>query len=147
MLAPIYGIGLPLWFGSITDFSILKNRATFNEYIVTPKGYTTARINEISPIYSITSKELHDVIDMIVLKQPRINKIIDDIKTNRIEYVQRSLIFRFPDVITFQVIPISDYESTIAIHSYSIYGGSDLGVNGNRIRSWLSEIEDNVNSK
>ena len=28
MLAPIYGIGLPLWFESITDFSTLKNRLT-----------------------------------------------------------------------------------------------------------------------
>lgn len=147
MLAPIYGIGLPLWFGSITDFSTLKNRFTFNEYIVTPKGYTNARINEVSSIYPVSSNKLHDIIDLIVLKQERINKITDDISTKRIEYVQRSLIFRFPDVITFQVIPISDDKSTLAVHSYSIYGGSDLGVNGNRIRSWLSEIEDTVDNQ
>ena len=140
MLAPIYGIGLPLWFGSITDFSTLKNRFTLNEYIVTPKGYTNARINEVSSIYPISSNKLHDIIDLIVLKQPRISKLTDDISTNRIEYVQRSLIFRFPDVITFQVIPVSDDESTLAVHSYSIYGGSDLGVNGNRVRSWLRYV-------
>jgi uncharacterized protein (DUF1499 family) len=148
MLAPIYGIGLPLWFGSITDFSTLKNRFTLNEYIVTPKGYTNARINEVSSIYPISSNKLHDVIDLIVLKQPRISKLTDDISTNRLEYVQRSLIFRFPDVITFQVIPVSDDESTLAVHSYSIYGVcSDLGVNGNRVRSWFSEIEDTVDNQ
>ena len=70
MLAPIYGIGLPLWFGSITDFSTLKNRFTLNEYIVIPKGYTNARIDEVSSIYPISSNQLHDVIDLIVLKQP-----------------------------------------------------------------------------
>ena len=70
MLAPIYGIGLPLWFGSITDFSTLKNRLTLNEYIVIPKGYTNARIDEVRSIYPISSNQLHDVIDLIVLKQP-----------------------------------------------------------------------------
>jgi uncharacterized protein (DUF1499 family) len=129
------------------DFSTLKNRFTINEYIATPKGYTNARINEVSSIYPISSNKLHDVIDLIVLKQPRISKLTDDISTNRLEYVQRSLIFRFPDVITFQVIPVSDDESTLAVHSYSIYGGSDLGVNGNRVRSWLSEIEDTVDNQ
>ena len=45
MLAPLYGIGLPLWFGSMTDFSKLKNRGLpsmqANEYIVAPKGFTS----------------------------------------------------------------------------------------------------------
>ena len=144
MLAPVYGIGLPLWFGSITDFSTLKNRPTFNEYIVAPKGFTNARMNELSSTYPVSAKELHDTIEYVVLKQPRITKVTEDIPTMRLEYVQRSLIFRFPDVITFQVVPVSSRESSLAVHSYSIYGGSDLGVNGNRIRSWISEIEEIV---
>jgi uncharacterized protein (DUF1499 family) len=146
-LSPIYGVGFGP-FGSMTDFSQLTNRGSpssiANEYIVAPKGFTSARADAISPVYSIPAGELSGIVDEIVLSQPRITSIAEDPATQRKEWVQRSLLFRFPDVITIQSIPVTDRTSTLAVHSYSIYGGSDLGVNGNRVRSWLSEIDDKV---
>jgi uncharacterized protein (DUF1499 family) len=152
MLAPLYGIGLPLWFGSMTDFSTLQNRGLpgtiANEYIVAPYDYTPARINQIAPEYNIPPDELKNEINKIVMRQPRIRFIASDYeKTKRIEYVQRTLIFRFPDVITFQIIPLNnDKKSTFAVHSYSVYGASDLGVNGNRIKSWIHELNDDIDA-
>jgi uncharacterized protein (DUF1499 family) len=49
-------------------------------------------------------------------------------------------LLNWPDVITTQIFG-DDKKSTLAMHSYSIYGGSDLGVNRDRIRSWLIEID------
>jgi uncharacterized protein (DUF1499 family) len=144
MLAPIYGIGLP-FFGSITDFSTLTNRVSKNEYIVAPEGFTPkARIDEEASIYSVPPAVLKNEINKVILKQPRTQFIAEDPATNRVEYVQRSLIFRFPDVITFQIIPINEKQTTLAVHSYSVYGAGDLGVNGNRVRDWIKQLDDDI---
>lgn len=151
MLAPLYGIGLPLWFGSMTDFSTLQNRGLpgtiSNEYIVAPYDYTPARLNAIAPEYDISADQLKNEIDKVVMRQPRVQFIASDYeKTRRIEYVQRSLIFRFPDVITFQIIPVNDKKSTLAVHSYSVYGASDLGVNANRVKTWIQDLNEDVDN-
>jgi uncharacterized protein (DUF1499 family) len=145
MLAPIYGIGLP-FLGSMTDFETLTNRVSKNEYIVAPdETYTPhARIDEYSPVYGISADELKKEIDKIVMKQPRTNFVAEDKSNNNVEYIQRTLIFRFPDVITWKIIPTSEKESTFAVHSYSVYGAGDLGVNANRIQGWIKELNEDV---
>ena len=50
--------------------------------------------------------------------------------------VCRSLIFRFPD--DLEILKLGNM---IQIKSASRYGGSDLGVNGNRVGRLLTELE------
>ena len=149
MLAPIYGIGLP-FFGSMTDFTTLQNRGSpgviANEYIVAPSSFTPARSN-YPPYFDVSADDLEKAFDLVALRQPRITAIANDESTHRREYVQRALIFRWPDVITFQAIPLSEGKSTVAVHSYSIYGAGDLGVNAARVNSWLSELESDLAKK
>jgi uncharacterized protein (DUF1499 family) len=95
-----------------------------------------------APEFEIPASELSATIDAVVHRQPRISDVAKDPSTMRQEYVQRSLIFRFPDVITFQTIPLGEKRSTLAVHSYSVYGAGDLGVNKDRIAKWLHEIEE-----
>ena len=138
-----YGVGLGP-FGAATDFLTVENRFPFgsaNEYLVAPKGFTPkARPYELSDTYPVSAATLRKTIDKVVMRQPRISVIAHDDSANKDEYVQRSLIFRFPDVVTIQTIPLTDKTATVAVHSYSIYGGSDLGVNANRVKTWLAEI-------
>lgn len=70
--------------------------------------------------------------------------------------VQRSLLFRFPDVITYKAIPVTkNFDicvpeqsevcsnapmSTIALHTYSVYGRGDFGVNANRAKIITDEL-------
>lgn len=151
-LSPLYGIGLP-GLGSKTDFETLTNRCgsrdpnfkLCNEYIVAPPKFTPARSNP-APVFDVSAAELEQLADRVVKRQPRISVLGNDATTRTREYVQRTLIFQFPDVITMQFVPIDERKSTLAAHSYSIYGASDLGVNSNRIKSWLSEIETEVAS-
>lgn len=149
MLAPVYGIGLP-FFGSMTDFSTLQNRGPpgviANEYIVAPRDFTPARAST-APVFDISAADLEKAFDTVVLRQPRISQIATDESTNRREYVQRALLFRWPDVITFQAIPLGESKSTLAVHSYSIYGAGDLGVNANRVNTWLTELETDIDKK
>lgn len=152
MLAPIYGIGLGagilpgLGLGSITDFSKLRNRniegVISNEYILCPQTFCPkARVIEPST-YNVPAEQLLSTMDDVILHQPRITVIDnEDVKALKKEYVQRTLIFRFPDIITVQAIPLEASKSTLAIHSYSIYGAGDLGVNANRVKTFVAELE------
>lgn len=149
-LSPIYGNGefegKASGLGSMTNFKELTNRngpsVVSNEYIVAPRGYCKyARVVE-SPKYKISAEKLYEIVDKTIRKQLFITFVKADKDTLRLEYVQRTPIFQFPDVITIQAIPDNgDKDSTIAIHSYSIYGGGDLGTNKKRVKSFLVDIQ------
>lgn len=141
MLAPIYGTGLAPFLGDMTDFVTLTNRCgsrdpnyqLCNERIVAPPNFTPARA-QLARVYDVSAERLEQIADAVVQRQPRISVVGRDDLTHRREYVQRSLIFRFPDVITFQFLPVEGgSKSTLASHSRSIYGAGDLGVNKVRI--------------
>ena len=64
----------------------------------------------------------------------------EEIATGQRVYVQRSLVFRFPDTIWIQVLPLDANRSTLAIYSRSAYGRYDFGVNRSRVQAWLAAI-------
>jgi len=152
MLATIYGTSTKLGnnqsgLGGMTDFSTVVNRGgasssiVANEYIVAPRGVAPrARVVQ-APEYTVPVATLEQALDKAIAKQPRITFIAEDKDTMRKEWVQRSLIFRFPDVITAKLVPLGADKSSIAIHSYSVYGAGDLGVNAARVKSILSDID------
>ena len=149
MLAPIYGNGI--FPGStMTDFSALRNRnikgVVSNEYIVAPDRKFTplARIDKESDEYPVSAERLKAIVRKVVERSPRITFIAEDPATNRLEWVQRTLFLRFPDVITFQVVPLGSDKATLAAHSKSTYGAGDLGVNRDRLLDWLAEIDAEV---
>jgi len=147
-LSPIYGNGefegKASGLGSMTNFKELKNRngpTESNEYIVAPRGFCKyARVVE-APKYKVSAEKLYDIVDQTIRKQPFITFIKADKDTLRLEYVQRTPIFQFPDIVTIQAIPDNEGDSTIAMHSYSIYGGSDLGTNKKRVKGFLVDIQ------
>lgn len=153
-LSPIYGngefTGKASGLGAMTDFTIIQNRngptVESNEYIVAPRGFCKyARVVE-APKYKVSTEKLYDTIEETLRKELFTTFIKADKTTLRLEFVQRTPIFQFPDVITVQAIEdkINKGESTIAMHSYSIYGGSDLGTNKKRVKSFLEDIQKSV---
>jgi uncharacterized protein (DUF1499 family) len=151
MYAPVYGTNFVpgTFLGSITDFATVRNRVPegviANEYILCPPDFCP-KARAISPSnYNVPAADLLKSLDEVIRRQDRIT-VLDTSKEIPLkkEYVQRTLIFRFPDVITVQAIPLSPSKSTLAIHSYSIYGAGDLGVNANRVKTWVSELETQI---
>ena len=153
MLAPIYGVGLAPFLGEMTDFQTLTNEcgsrepnySLCHERIVAPPNFTPARA-QLAKVYDVSVDDLEKIADTVIKRQPRVTEVGVDALTHRREYVQRSLIFRFPDTVTFQFIPVegSPTKSTLASHSRSIYGASDLGVNKARLNDWLAAIDAEV---
>ena len=154
MNAPLYGIGAlgsqnSNFLGAMTDFTTVTNRGgtrvIANEYIVAPAGVAPKARVVKAPQFGIDKKELSKIVDRVILSGSvtggRVTPIAIDDATGRMEYVQRTPIFNFPDVITVMPISCGPSCSTIAMHSYSIYGAADAGVNAKRIKGWLDAIE------
>jgi hypothetical protein len=55
-------------------------------------------------------------------------------------FVQRSLLFQFPDVLHVQFRrAASGAGATLCVHSTSVFGEGDLGVNAARVDAWLAD--------
>ena len=146
--SPLYGHGKfdgkAAGLGSMTNFAQLENRngpsVVSNEYIVAPRGVAPrARVVE-APSFAIPADKLFQVIESVMNSEPNIEFIDRDASNLRVEYVQRTPIFRFPDIITLMAVPQTSSSSSIAVHSYSIYGAGDLGVNKSRVLHILDAV-------
>ncbi len=60
------------------------------------------------------------------------------------QWVVRSAVWNFPDIVAVQVLPRGPGSSTLALYSRSLYGHSDLGVNRRRIEAWLAALSASI---
>ena len=140
MLAPIYGNGI---IGSPTNFDTISPRGSPNEAIYCPRGYCpNYPRHQNSPTFDVSKDVLRKSWEKMISKQPRVQRVFIDDESDRIAYVQRSFKFRWPDVITVKFVEVGPKQSSLATHSYSIYGYGDLGVNSERLRTWLDQTEE-----
>ncbi len=124
------------------NFEDLQLKASPNQYLLCPKGMRTrATPDDDSPVFEVPLEALQRVWRTVALRQPRVAMIRDERETNQCEFVQRSLIFRFPDTMTVEFFAIDDERSTCAIYSRSKYGYGDLGVNRRRVRKWVRLVQ------
>ena len=129
------------------DFIGLELRATPNQYLLCPPGMKTkATAHGESPMFAIPADRLLEAWRRVALREPRVSMVREDRETGQCDFVQRSLIFRFPDTITVQVVPIDDDRSTCAVYSRSSYGRGDLGVNRRRVGRWLRLVQAEVSA-
>lgn len=122
------------------DFTALGPHDRPNRYLVCPKQYCGITPARVSPIFDEPVTVLRDRWMKMIERQPRVSQIAASADKLQFDFVQRSRIFRFPDTITVRFIPLSGDRTTLAILSRSHYGRNDLGVNRDRIESWLAEL-------
>lgn len=127
------------------DFQTLELKDSPNQYLVCPAGFCPkATPDREAATYNIPAVALKEAWAAMADRQPRTKLTAAEEPNLQYDYVQRSLIFRFPDTITVRSLPVDDQRATLAVYSRSTYGYSDLGVNKKRIESWLSEMESNL---
>ena len=51
----------------------------------------------------------------------------------------------FPDLVTAQVTETGPSSSSLTLYSRSVYGHSDLGVNRQRLVTWLAAVQTSIN--
>lgn len=125
---------------SFIDFKQLTKRESPNDYLVCPKGYCKAA-DMLSPTYNVPAHQLQTSWQTMIDKQPRTCLVKKDAALQQFIYEQRSFLFRFPDYITVQFVPMSNDQSSLMIYSASKYGYSDFGVNEKRVTRWLADLK------
>jgi uncharacterized protein (DUF1499 family) len=126
------------------DFASLRRGPTANQYLLCPEGMCSTETDGTAPVFDVPADQLQVAWDEMVAEQPRTQVLRRDLSNMEVDYVQRSRLFRFPDIITVRFIPVDDAHATLAIYSRSVYGKGDMGVNHARVDSWLAKLKARV---
>ena len=125
------------------DFATLTPGDRPNRFLMCPPGLC-GKAQAESPRFDVSVDQLRAQWSKVVAARPRTALLTKDADGRQADYVQRSALFRFPDVITVRFIAVSESQSTLAIYSRSLYGKSDLGVNRARVETWLTALCESV---
>ncbi|MCB2107117.1 MAG: DUF1499 domain-containing protein [Rhodobacteraceae bacterium] len=126
---------------SPVEFAELALPKSPNAYLVGPKGYTTALPHADAPEFAISVNELKSRVNAIAHGERRVTKVWESEDGLELQYIQRSFLMRYPDIVSVKLIPLGEARSTLIIYSRSVYGYSDLGVNKARVNRWLAELQ------
>ncbi len=129
------------------DFSTLRKSTSPNQYLVCPPQLCAGTPDRNSPVYHIPARDLAVRVQNMVSQENRVHIINQNIEEMSYRYLQRSLIFGFPDIIDVQIFALSGDRSTLALYSHALVGHSDFGVNRRRIDAWLVAIERSINEQ
>ena len=124
-----------------TDFAALQRPNKPNTFLMAPEGLCKqAKVDEASSHYGVPATKLRQEFLRIVIAKPRLSHSFRDDAGLYDDFVVRSLLFRFPDLISAQFLDEKGGKSTLAVYSRSVYGHSDLGVNRARTMGWITEL-------
>jgi uncharacterized protein (DUF1499 family) len=128
----------------VVDFATLQRGPDPNQYLLCPKGTCAAQTDGEAPVFDVRVEQLQVAWDEMLAEQPRLQVLRREVTNVQIDYVQRSRLLRFPDLVTVRFVPIDDTHSTLAIYSRSVYGKGDMGVNRIRVEEWLARLKAKV---
>lgn len=121
----------------------LKKKWTPNQYLVCPDGYAASAANAAPPSYPVSPSVLSQAWREVIAAEPRTAEISVTEDQLTLHHTQTSKLVGFVDDIFTEVK--SDAEgATLYIYSRSRVGISDRGVNGRRIRRWLSQLDQKI---
>lgn len=124
----------------IIDFATLQRADTPNQYLTCPNNLCPAYIDDLPPVYAASVAEVRSAWEAMLQAEPRVTELRRSADGTQIDYVQRSRLLKFPDLITIRFIALDEKRTTLAIYSRSIYGEGDMGVNKARIRGWVAKL-------
>jgi uncharacterized protein (DUF1499 family) len=122
------------------DPAAIVRPATPNTALAAPAGFAPAP-DIVTPPYRVPADRLFAAIRKVADGQPRTFPAALYADRLQAQFVARSLVFNFPDLIMVQVKPDGANASDLILWSRSVYGESDLGVNRKRAESWLAALQ------
>lgn len=131
----------PLGDAVAIEFATLSPGDKPNRYLLCPPGHCAAPAHGESPVFDISVETLRERWREVVARQPKVELLRHGGDRLRLDYVQRTARFRFPDLVTVRLIALSPTRSTLAVYSRSIYGRGDFGANRVRVETWIAELQ------
>jgi Protein of unknown function (DUF1499) len=115
----------------------LRSPLPKNSFLACPAGYCSPTEAISSPVFEIPWDRLRDYWTEMISGETRIVRAGADFGPQRYVYIQHSPVFRFPDIVTVELVPLGPNRSSIALYSRSRYGEHDFAKNRKRVERWL----------
>jgi uncharacterized protein (DUF1499 family) len=134
--------GLPA--PTLLDMAHIQRPTSPNTALAAPAGADPAA-DITTPVFPVPPTRLYDAVIAVAADQPRTFLAAAYPAQRQADFVVRSAWFNFPDLITAQIGDRGSETSTLVLYSRSVYGYSDLGVNRQRLNTWLAALQTNLN--
>jgi uncharacterized protein (DUF1499 family) len=125
------------------DFESFNRDTRPNSALGCPKNFCKNAMADFDPgIYEVSEDKLRDIFTTFALSQPNVVPVFRHSQPGlptQDRYIQRTRLMQFPDTINVRFIALTENTSTLAIHSRSQIGHSDMGVNLKRVRAWTDK--------
>lgn len=151
LIASALVLGLRVYFGRTAEdrlrpgeditIETLRGPLAPNAFLACPPGYCAAADAAPSPVFALSADRLAAYWSEMIAKEPRLVQIAAAPEQRRSLLIQRSALFRFPDLVTVEFVALSPDRSSLALFSRARYGRYDFGVNRQRVLRWLSRLE------
>lgn len=128
------------------SFANLERTGRPNDALAAPEGYTASHADLVSPTYGVSAEVLFETAREVLAAEPRTRILAVFREERQLALEQRSALFGFRDSIWVQAVERKD-GSSLLMYSRSNVGYWDLGVNRNRIETWLAAIGKAVEAK
>ncbi len=129
---------------TLMDMAHIERPATPNTALAAPADFRPAP-DIVAPTYKVSPDRLFAAVEAVAVAQPRTYPAASFASTRQVDYVVRSAVFNFPDLVTVQVSPAPPDGATLVLWSRSVYGEGDLGVNRKRVAAWLAALDADLN--
>ena len=129
--------GLPA--PTLVDIARIERPSTPNTFLAGPAGMTPPP-DEVIPPMHLPAEALYNEARVVFARQPRTFVAAEFPDRRQVDYVVRSRILNFPDLVTVQVNQAGPGRGALIIWSRSVYGRSDFGVNRARANAWLADL-------
>lgn len=127
------------------DFRTLKLGRKPNQFLMVPDGLCQAAIPHAeSPVFNVPAADLMRRLLDMVKGEERVSIRGVSEETLIVKLVARSKVFRFPDMIDCQILPVDSDRSTLAVYARARFGYRDFGVNRARIAGWVRRLEQGI---
>lgn len=127
------------------DTAQIVRPASPNTALAAPEGFNPPP-DIVTPSYPVQADHLFAQIQAVAAGHPSTYQAAVYADRLQAHYVVRSVPFNFPDLVMVQVTKAGAESSTLIIYSRSVYGHSDLGVNRQRVATWLAALQTKIPS-
>ena len=143
-------LGLRIYMGSgvedllapeeAVNIADLRSPLPRTSFLACPADYCAAPSAVVSPVFDMPWDRLRDYWFEMTSNERHLVRAAE-FAPRRYVYIQHSPVFRFPDIVTVEFVPLGSNRSSIAVYSRSRYGQYDFAKNRKRVERWLLTLQ------
>jgi uncharacterized protein (DUF1499 family) len=151
LIASVLVLGLRVYFGRTGEdrlrsgediaISTLRGPMAPNAFLGCPAAYCAVPEVAPSPIFAVSADRLAEYWAEMIAAETNVVQIVAAPEQQRSVWIQRSQLFRFPDLVTVEFVALAPDRSSLALYSRARYGRYDFDVNRRRVLRWLSRLQ------